>query len=255
MRMLRGLTRSFTAQACVLRGQHLTPGQLRQSQNWIGAAGSTITTATFVPPPPHEVPTLLGDVETFLHQQDDLPLLVKTGLAHAQFETIHPFLDGNGRIGRLLITFLLCERQALKKPVLYLSHYFKQHRQEYYDRLQAVRDEGDWEGWVSLFLQGVTEVSIEAAATAKRILVLREDHRRQINDRLGRMAGNGHRVLERLYEKPIVSVEDVRGITQTSVQAANTAVQRLVDLGILKEMTGRARHRRFLYAPYVDLFR
>lgn len=236
------------------RGEHLTPGQLRQSQNWIGAPGSTIATSTFVPPPPHEVPTLLGDVETFLHQQDDLPLLVKIGLAHAQFETIHPFLDGNGRIGRLLITFLLCERQALKKPVLYLSHYFKQHRQEYYDRLQAVRDEGDWEGWVSFFLQGVTEVSIEAAETAKRILVLREDHRRQINDRLGRMAGNGHRVLERLYEKPIVSVEDVRDITQTSFQAANTAVQRLVEIGILKEMTGRARNRRFLYAPYVALF-
>lgn len=236
------------------RGQHLTPGQLRQSQNWIGAPGSTITTATFIPPPPHEVPSLLGDVETFLHQQDDLPLLVKIGLAHAQFETIHPFLDGNGRIGRLLITFLLCERQALKKPVLYLSHYFKQHRQEYYDRLQAVRDDGDWEGWVSFFLQGVTEVSIEAAETAKRILVLREDHRRQINDRLGRMAGNGHRVLERLYEKPIVSVDDVRGITQTSFQAANTAVQRLIEIGILKEITGHARNRRFLYAPYVALF-
>lgn len=236
------------------RGQQLTPGQLRQSQNWIGAPGSTITTATFIPPPPHEVPSLLGDVETFLHQQDDLPLLVKIGLAHAQFETIHPFLDGSGRIGRLLITFLLCERQALKKPVLYLSHYFKQHRQEYYDRLQAVRDDGDWEGWVSFFLQGVTEVSIEAAETAKRILVLREDHRRQINDRLGRMSGNGHRVLERLYEKPIVSVDDVRGITQTSFQAANTAVQRLIEIGILKEITGHARNRRFLYAPYVALF-
>lgn len=237
------------------RGQHLTPGQLRQSQNWIGPAGSTIATATFVPPPPHDVPTMLGDLETFLHRDDDLPLLVKIGLAHAQFETIHPFLDGNGRIGRLLITFLLCERQALKKPVLYLSHYFKQHRQEYYDRLQAVRDEGDWEGWLSFFLKGVTEVSIEAAETAKQILVLREEHRRRINDRMGRMAGNGHRVLEQLYEKPIVSVEDVRTITQTSFQAANTAVRRLVELGVLSEMTGQARNRRFLYAPYVDLFR
>lgn len=237
------------------RGQHLTPGQLRQSQNWIGPGGSTIATATFVPPPPHDVPTLLGNLETFLHHQDDLPLLMKIGLAHAQFETIHPFLDGNGRIGRLLITFLLCERNALKKPVLYLSHYFKQHRQEYYDRLQAVRDEGDWEGWLSFFFKGVTEVSLEAAETAKRILVLREDHRRRINDRMGRMAGNGHRVLERLYEKPIVSIEDVRVITQTSFQAANTAVRRLVELEILREMTGHARNRRFLYAPYVDLFR
>jgi Fic family protein len=237
------------------RGQHLTPGQLRQSQNWIGPAGSTIASATFVPPPPHDVPSLLGNVETFLHREDELPLLIKIGLAHAQFETIHPFLDGNGRIARLLITFLLCERQALKKPVLYLSHYFKQYRQEYYDLLQAVRDDGDWESWLSFFLKGVTAVSIEAAETAKKILVLREDHRARINDSLGRMVGNGHRVLEQLYEKPIVSVEDVRAITKTSFQAANTTVQRLVDLGMLREMTGRARNRRFLYAPYVDLFR
>ena len=236
------------------RGQHLTPGQLRQSQNWIGPPGSTISTASFIPPPPHDVPALLGDVETFLHREDDVPLLIKIGLVHAQFETIHPFLDGNGRIGRLLITFLLCERKALQKPVLYLSYYFKRHRQQYYDHLQAIRDDGDWEGWLAFFLQGVTEVSLEAAETAKRILGLREDHRRQINDRLGRMAGNGHRVLERLYEKPIVSVDDVRGITGTTFQAANTIVQRLAELGILQEMTGRARNRRFLYAPYVALF-
>lgn len=236
------------------RGQHLTPGELRQSQNWIGPSGSTIATATFIPPPPHEVPTLLGDIETFLHRDDDLPLLIKVGLAHAQFETVHPFLDGNGRIGRLLITFLLCERQQLQKPVLYLSHFFKRHRQEYYDRLQTVRDAGDWEGWLSFFLQGVEEVSIEAANTARKILVLREEHRRQIMDSLGRMAGNGHRVLERLFEKPIVSVHDVRGITGTTFPAANEVVQRLAGLGILKEMTGRARHRRFLYEPYVNLF-
>jgi Fic family protein len=200
------------------------------------------------------VPSLLGDVETFLHRDDDIPLLIKIGLAHAQFETIHPFLDGNGRIGRLLITFLLCERKALQKPVLYLSHYFKRHRQTYYDRLQAVRDEGDWEGWLSFFLDGVTDVSIEAAETAKKILVLRERHRTQITDGLGRTAGSGHRVLERLYEKPIVSVDDVRTITGTTFQAANVLVQRMTGLGILKEMTGHARNRRFLYAPYVNLF-
>jgi Fic family protein len=237
-----------------VRGQHLTPGQLRQSQNWIGPPGSTIATATFVPPPPHEVPSLLGDVETFLHQDDGVPLLIKIGLAHAQFETIHPFLDGNGRIGRLLITFLLCERKALQKPVLYLSYYFKRRRQEYYDRLQAVRDDGDWEGWLAFFLEGVAEVSVEAAHTARRILELRENHRTLITDRLGRMAGNGHRTLERLYEKPIVSVDDVRAITGTTFQAANVLVQRMVEVEILKEMTGRARNRRFLYAPYVALF-
>jgi Fic family protein len=237
-----------------VRGHHLTPGELRRTQNWIGPPGSTIATASFVPPPPQDVPALLGELETFLHDDGKEPLLIKIGLAHAQFETIQPFLDGNGRVGRLLITFLLCEKGALAKPVLYLSHFFKQHRQEYYDRLQAVREDGDWEGWLRFFLRGVAEVSVEAADTARRILVLREDHRRQINDRLGRVASNGHRVLERLYEKPVVSVDDVRQITRTTFPAANDVVQRLVDLEILKEMTGRARNRRFLYAPYVALF-
>jgi Fic family protein len=237
-----------------VRGHHLAPGELRRTQNWIGPAGSTIATASFVPPPPHDVPGLLGDLETFLHDDGKVPLLIKIGLAHAQFETIHPFLDGNGRVGRLLITFLLCEKGALAKPVLYLSHFFKQHRQEYYDRLRAGRQDGDWEGWLRFFLRGVAEVSVEAADTARRILVLREDHRRQINDNLGRVASNGHRVLERLYEKPVVSVEDVRQITGTTFPAANDVVQRLAGLEILKEMTGRARNRRFLYAPYVALF-
>lgn len=237
------------------RGSRLTPGELRQSQNWIGPGGSTLATATFIPPPPHEVPSMLGDVEAFLHRTDDVPLLIKIGLAHAQFETIHPFLDGNGRIGRLLITFLLCERRVLHKPVLYLSHFFKQHRQEYYDRLQAIRDTGDWEGWLAFFLRGVAEVSLEAAATARKILALREEHRGQITDRLGRAAGNGHRLLEQLYEKPVVSVKDVQTISKTTFPSANQIVQRLVELGILREITGQARHRRFLYEPYVALFR
>lgn len=237
------------------RGSRLTPGELRQSQNWIGPGGSTLATATFVPPPPHEVPSILGDIETFLHRNDDVPLLIKIGLAHAQFETVHPFLDGNGRIGRLLITFLLCERQVLHQPVLYLSHFFKQHRQEYYDRLQAVPDTGDWEGWLTFFLRGIAEVSVAAATTARKILALREEHRGQITDRLGRAAGNGHRLLEQLYEKPVVSVNDVRTISRTTFPSANQIVQRLVELGILREISGQARHRRFLYEPYVALFR
>ncbi|HEY0839483.1 MAG TPA: Fic family protein, partial [Vulgatibacter sp.] len=185
-----------------VRGSHLTPGELRRSQNWIGPGGCTLAEATFVPPPPAEVPAALGALEAFLHREDDVPLLVKIGLAHAQFETIHPFLDGNGRVGRLLITFLLCERGVLYKPVLYLSHYFKRHRQRYYEALQAVRDDGDFEGWLAFFLRGVAEVSVEAADTARRILELREAHRRAITERMGRAAGNGHRVLEWLYEQP-----------------------------------------------------
>jgi Fic family protein len=183
-----------------VRGSRLTPGELRRSQNWIGPAGAGLNDATFVPPPPEEVPAALNALEAFIHLDDSLPLLVKIGLAHAQFETIYPFLDGNGRLGRLLITFLLCEQRALTKPVLYLSQYFKRHREEYYARLQAVRDEGDWVGWLTFFLLGVKDVSLQAADTARRILELRETHRRAITEQLGRAAGNGHRVLEHLYE-------------------------------------------------------
>jgi len=236
------------------RGAGLTPGELRRSQNWIGPAGCTLAEATFVPPPPAEVPAALGALERFLHAEDSVPLLVKIGLAHAQFETIHPFLDGNGRIGRLLITFLLCERQVLQKPVLYLSHYFKRHRGEYYDRLQAVRDAGDWEGWLSFFLCGVVAVSAQATDTARRILALRAGHRTRITEHFGRAAGNGHKVLERLFERPIVSVNDMKELTGTTYPAANQLVQRFVEQGILAEITGQARHRRFRYEAYVRLF-
>ena len=237
-----------------VRGSRLTPGELRRSQNWIGPGGSSLASATFVPPPPEAVPQALGDLETFLHQRDDVPLLIKIGLAHAQFETIHPFLDGNGRVGRLLITFLLCERGALHKPVLYLSHYFKAHRQQYYERLQAVRDSGDWEGWLEFFLQGVAEVSAQAADTARRILLLREEHRTAIAEKLGRAAGNGHRILQYLYEHPIVSAKEVQALIGTTFAAANQIVRRLAAIGILEEITGHARHRRFRYEPYVRLF-
>ena len=237
-----------------VRGGRLQPGELRTSQNWIGPAGCTLATATFVPPPHHEVPLALSDLERFLHAPDALPPLIKIALAHVQFETIHPFLDGNGRVGRLLVTFLLTECGVLHKPVLYLSHYFKQHRQAYYDHLQSVRERGDWEGWLSFFLHGVIEVAGEAAGTARRILQLREQHRATITEHLGRAAGNGHRVLESLFDRPIVSVADVQKLTGTTFAAANTLVSRLVQHGVLHEMTGYARNRRFRYAPYIALF-
>ncbi len=237
-----------------VRGSALTPGEIRRSQNWIGPAGCTLAEAAFIPPPPEEVPQALGDLEKFLHKRDDMPLLIKIGLAHAQFETIHPFLDGNGRIGRLLITFLLCERGVLQKPVLYLSYYFKRLRQAYYDHLQAVRDAGDWEGWLAFFLHGVAEVSAQATETARRILELRERHRTLITEHLGRAAGNGHRVLEHLYKRPIISVKEVRSVTGTSNPAANQLVQKLVEQGIINEITGQKRNRRFRYEAYIRLF-
>jgi Fic family protein len=237
-----------------VRGGRLTPGELRRSQNWIGPGGAGLRDAVFVPPPAELVPQALSELETFLHSPDDLPLLVKIGLVHAQFETIHPFLDGNGRVGRLLITFLLTERGVLEKPVLYLSHYLKQRRAEYYDRLQAVRDDGDWEGWIAFFLRGVAEVAGEATETARRVLLLREKHRSDITMGLGRAAANGYRVLESLFDRPIISVGDAQRLTGTGFAAANQLVARMAELGILREITGNARNRRFRYEPYVRLF-
>lgn len=237
-----------------VRGSHLTPGDIRTTQNWIGPGGCTLAEATFIPPPPIEIPRLLSEFEKFLHSDTGLPLLVKIGLAHAQFETIHPFLDGNGRVGRLLITFLLCEKKVLSKPVLYLSFYLKKHRNEYYDQLQRVRDAGTWEDWLSFFLKGVEEVSIQASNTARRIITLREKHRSLITDKFGRAAGNGHRVLEKLYTVPIVSVHEVQQLIGTSYPAANDLVTRLVKADILREITGQIRNRRFIYREYVDIF-
>ena len=237
-----------------VRGRHAAPGELRRSQNWLGPGGCTLTEATFVPPPPEIIPEVLGQWEKFLHADDPLPVLIKIGLAHAQFETIHPFLDGNGRLGRLLITFLLTERGVLQKPVLYLSHYFKRHRQDYYDHLQNIRDAGDWEAWLAFFLRGIADVSNEAAQTVRRILLLREDHRLAITQKLGRAAGNGHRVLDRLFQRPVVTVKDIQNITGTTYVAANQLVKRFEELGILVEMTGYMRNRRFLYGPYIALF-
>lgn len=238
-----------------VRGSHCTPGKLRRSQNWIGPSGCTLNEATFVPPPHNEVPQALSDLERFLHRKDDIPLLIKVGLAHAQFETIHPFLDGNGRIGRLLITFLLVERKALQKPVLYLSHYFKRYRQEYYDRLQAIRDAGEWEEWLKFFLRGIADVSTQAWETARKILSLREKLRELITTQFGKAAGNGLKVLENLFERPIISVKEVQDIIKTSYPPANDLVQRLVEQGVLKETTGFARNRRFLFHDYVALFK
>lgn len=251
VRLLREIHQKLLAGT---RGAGLRPGELRSSQNWIGPAGCTLNTATFVPPPPHEVLPALGELEKFVHRESGLPLLVKIGLVHAQFETIHPFLDGNGRLGRLLITFLLVERGVLQKPVLYLSHYLKKHRETYYDRLQAVRDRGAWEPWLEFFVRGVEEVASEAAATAQRIQRLRERHREAIASATGRAAIHGHRVLDHLYRHPIVSAKQVAVVTGLQYDASNKLVAEFERLGILHEITGQKRNRRFRYDDYIALF-
>jgi Fic family protein len=210
--------------------------------------------ATFIPPPPDAVPQALGQLESFLHQTEPIPSLVKIGLAHAQFETIHPFLDGNGRMGRLLITFLLCEDKILQQPVLYLSHYLKRYRNQYYTMLQNIRDNGDWEEWIKFFLTAVTEVSQEATQTARHIVNLREEHRRIITEHFGRTAVNGLKVLERLFSQPIISVNDLATQTKVSFTAANQLMRRFMEHHILIEMTGNTRNRQFRFRPYIDLF-
>lgn len=237
-----------------VRGQHATPGVFRTSQNWIGPEGASLANANFVPPPPHELASLLGKFETYLRLGDRQPLLIQLGLLHAHFETLHPFLDGNGRMGRLLITFCLCQRGALSKPVLYLSHYLKRHRARYYDLLQATRTEGNWETWLKFFLRGVREVADEATETAKKIVRMREDHRNQLIHELGRGAANGLKLLEWLYRRPIFSVAHIVEVLQISPQAANLLTDRLVRLGLISEITGQKRNRLFRYDLYVALF-
>jgi Fic family protein len=235
-----------------VRGGNLTPGSFRTSQNWIGPPGSTLTEATFIPPPPSEVIKAMGDLERFLHSNRELPILLAAALAHAQFETIHPFLDGNGRVGRLLITFVLCERQVISRPLLYLSHYLKRHRAEYYARLQAIRDDGAWEPWIKFFLSGVAEVATEATATARRIHQLREQHREQVAKQIS--TPNALRLLEFLYQRPIVTARSVQKALNVSTPTANSLVRGLLDLGLLTETTGQQRNRTFSYGSYLALF-
>jgi Fic family protein len=236
-----------------VRGGHRTPGEFRTSQNWIGPAGCTLATATFVPPPVHEMHQALDNFERFLHEAASLPVLLHCGLAHAQFETIHPFLDGNGRVGRLLITFLLCQQGILHQPLLYLSHYLKAHRAEYYDRLMAIRSEGNWEAWLRFFLRGVFEVSQSATATARAILDLREEHRQAITQKI-RGSANGLTLLDSLFEQPITTIRWVEQRLRCSYVTAGRLVDQLIELGLLREVTGGQRNRVFRYEPYLTLF-
>jgi Fic family protein len=229
-----------------------TPGEFRRSQNWIG--GPTPATARFVPPPVPEMEAALHELELFLHAESELPILVRVALAHAQFETIHPFLDGNGRAGRLLITFYLAHERVLREPILYLSVFFKRHRQEYYDRLQAIRDKGDWEGWLEFFLEAVASVSTEATTTAREIVELRETVRSEINQKLGRRAGSALVLLEDLFKNPIVNVKRVEAITGLSQPAANALTNALEEIDILQEITGKKTYRVFAFGRYLELF-
>ena len=233
-----------------VRGGERTPGEFRTSQNWIGSPGSTLTNAAFIPPPPHQLMQCLGDFEKFIHEHKaDTPLLIQCGLAHAQFETIHPFLDGNGRVGRLLIALMLCEANALSQPLLYLSHYLKANRAEYYDRLTAIRQRGDWEGWLRFFLRGVAEVSAQATTTARCIVALREAQRAKYASN-----ANALKLIDSLFEKPIVNVKHCSEVLGVSYVTANSLVAKLEKAGLLQETTSWGRNRVYRFQAYLALF-
>jgi Fic family protein len=237
------------------RGADKSPGEFRRSQNWIGPPGATLYTASFIPPPAKEMGDALTALEHFIHQtQGDsrLPLLIRCGLVHAQFETIHPFLDGNGRMGRLLITMLLCESGALARPVLYLSTYLRQHRDEYFARLTAVRFDGDWEGWLEFFLAGIAETALDASRTAQQVHTLREDLRSALQEAGG--SARELQLLDRLYQQPIVNSKWIESAIGVSHPAAGGFIRRLEQLLILQEITGRTRGRVYRFNRYLDLF-
>lgn len=234
------------------RGGDKAPGEFRKTQNWIGPPGSTLKDARYIPPPPQEVLKAMGDLELYIHKARKLPVLIDCGLVHYQFESIHPFLDGNGRVGRLLITFYLYFREVLHRPLLYLSYYFKKNRQEYYDRLSMVRDKGDYEQWVAFFLQGVMETTDSAVETSRKILELQTKHRNLLwKKKLSSPLAVG--ILERLFQKPYVSVNDVAKEFSISFQAASNLVSQLEDTGILQEITGKKRDKRFIYGEYISI--
>lgn len=233
-----------------VRGENKSPGEFRRIQVHIGPTDTSLLNATFVPPSPDMLGDALHRFETFLHDRE-LPDLVHAGLCHAQFETIHPFYDGNGRMGRLLITFLLCERQVLSRPLLYLSHFLKLHRAEYYDRLQAVRVDGNWEGWLAFFLRGVREVAREATDTASNILALRERYRDSLSKK---RSPNLVRAFDLLFSVPMLTAKVLQDRIGVSAMTAFKILDQFVELGILQEITGFKRNRWFAFAPYLQLF-
>lgn len=234
------------------RGSDKLPGEFRQSQNWIGPAGCTLETAAYVPPSPRDLTQALSDLEHFFHDEAPMAPLIKIALIHAQFETIHPFLDGNGRVGRLLITFWLVQHAILKRPVLYLSLYFKRHRTEYYNRLNAVRTEGAWEAWVRFFLKGVAEASREGVNAAERILALHQTLTQQLDD--NPICRQDRQILDHLFAQPLTTQTALwrRLGGRVSLPTVNKALRQLTQRGILVN-DGNRRNATYRFAPYLDI--
>lgn len=235
------------------RGANKKPGEFRTTQNWLGQPGATVAQADYVPPPPNEVQGLMGELDKYINSEDDLPPLIRAALIHAQFETIHPFLDGNGRLGRLLITLLLCNWGIIEKPLIYLSYFFKANRTEYYSRLMSVRFKSDWHAWLTFFLRGVSETSKMANSAAIEIHQLHESDNQQIHK-----AKAGQTVMELfsiLFKHPVSSVPVLSATMKRPQPTIQRAVDKLVDLKILSEISGQQRNRRYEYTKYMEILR
>lgn len=233
------------------RGNECDPGEFRRSQNWIG--GSTPDVARFVPPPPNQVSDCMKDLELFLHDlPEKTPILIKAALAHVQFETIHPFLDGNGRLGRLIITLLLCSQKVLQEPMLYLSLYFKTHRERYYQLLNDVRFSGDWEGWLDFFADAIIHTATQAVETAQQLMQLSASDGKRINS-LKRISGSAHLIHKALLERPIASPNWIQEKTELAPATVNACLRELEQIGIVKEVTGQKRNRLYSYVQYIDI--
>jgi len=233
------------------RGSASNPGEFRTTQNWIGPAGCNLNTASFVPPAVPDMMEALGELEKFFYDESDIPDLIKIGLIHAQFETIHPFLDGNGRMGRLLITFWLCQQNILSEPLLYLSYYFKQNRQEYYDRLMNVRTKGQWEEWIKFFLKGISFVSDEATKSAKEILALKTVVQEELCN-TGSVAGVT--LLEKLFYQPVITKRQAADLLNVTQPTARSMVDNFVERGILFDIDpDRQRNKRYVFSEYLAI--
>jgi len=236
------------------RGATKNPGEFRTTQNWIGPAGAGLSEAIFVPPPPNMVINLMGDLENFIHQKDNIPPLIKISLIHYQFETIHPFLDGNGRIGRLLITFYLYWKNLLSNPLLYLSFYLKTNREAYYDLLMKIRKESSWGEWIKFFLKGVYETSQESANTAGEIIKLKDKIIYKLYEN-SVSSIYAVKLLEILFDTPLVEVKDVVSKLKIHKDTANELIKSFEKIGILHEITGKQRYRKYIFKDYVDIIK
>lgn len=234
-----------------VRGQESRPGEFRNNQNWIGAPGSSIEHADFVRPPVADMHHAMGELERYIHEDDATPILIKCGLVHYQFETIHPFEDGNGRMGRLLVTFMLAEKRILSRPLLYLSVFLKKHRSEYYALLNNVRASGDYESWIRFFLRGVEEASDEATTTAKRVLVMKEEHLRKVQQHTS--SAHAPHLIEHLLRTPATTIDRAAHALGVTYPTANSLMAELQTLGFVREITGGRRNRIFLYADYLEV--